>query len=79
MSYDTMKYSTARKIVANCDKLSTNSMPRRVNSPWGTISICKPRLTNEGYVRQYSVRGSSVLHNGGGYTIGGLRKRLLGI
>ena len=80
MSYKTLGYSTARRILANCDKLSLRSRSRKVNSPFGTICICKPRVLKDGTVlRQFSVSGSKVLHNGGGYTIGGLRKRLLGL
>ena len=80
MSYKTLGYSTARRILANCDKMSFRSQSRRVNSPFGTICICKPRVLKCGkVVRQFSVSGSTILHNGGGYTIGGLRKRLLGL
>ena len=77
MNYVDGGYSEARRVIANVDKLSVGSDPRRVHSKWGTISICTPRYCRRGFVRQFAVSGSKVLHNGGGYTIGGLRKRLM--
>lgn len=79
-SYDMLGYSLARRILANCDKLSMCSQSRKVLSPFGTIYIRKPRILKDGtLMRQFSVRGSSVMHNGGGYSIKGLRKRLMAI
>lgn len=79
-TYDNLGYSLPRRILANCDKLSMCSQSRKVNSPFGTISICNPRVLKDGTIaRRFSVRGSSVMHNGGGYSIRGLRKRLLAI
>lgn len=79
-TYDNLGYSIPRRILANCDKLSMCSQSRKVNSPYGTISICNPCVLKDGTIaRRFSVRGSSVMHNGGGYSIRGLRKRLLAI
>lgn len=79
-SYTKLGYSLPRRILANCDKLSLRSQSRKVNSPFGTIYICNPCVLKDGTVaRRFSVRGSSVMHNGGGYSIGGLRKRLMAI
>ena len=79
-TYEKLGYSLPRRILANCDKLSLRSQSRKVNSPFGTIYICNPRVLKDGTIaRRFSVRGSSVMHNGGGYSIRGLRKRLMAI
>ena len=78
-TYKELNYHMGERTVANCDKLSLNSKSRRVHSPYGTICICKSRTLKNGTIlRQFSVSGSKVLHNGGRYTIGGLRRKILG-
>jgi hypothetical protein len=81
MNYEGLKYNYARKTIANCDKLSRNSEPRVVRSLLGVFKITKPRLYigPNGKIkklRQYSVSKSQYIHNGGGYTIRGLRHRI---
>jgi hypothetical protein len=78
-TYEKLGYSLPRRILANCDKLSMFSQSRKVNSPFGTFRVFHRILKSGKIVRRFSVRGSSVLHNCGGYSINGLRKRLLAI
>ena len=78
-TYKELNYHMGERTIANCNKLSLNSKSRRVHSPYGTIAICKPRILKNGTtIRQFSVSGSKVLRNGGGYTIGTLRRQILG-
>lgn len=75
MSYKTLGYSLARKILANCDKCSRFGDSNVVRSPWGIFKMYKSNARG----RFYSVSGSTVLHNGGSYKIGSLRTRLLAL
>lgn len=75
MSYETMGYSLARQIIANCDKCSKRGESNVVRSPWGKIRMYKSNKRG----RFYSITGSSVFHNGGSYKIGSLRARLMAL
>lgn len=78
MSYKTLKYSLARKILANCDKCSANCQSKVVRSPWGKIKMYDVVTRKNGRrTRLYSVSESDVIHNGGCYTISSLRERIL--
>jgi len=72
MSYKTMGYNLVRRILANLDKCSKRGESNVVRSPWGIFKMY--RSSKRG--RFYSVSGSSVLHNGGGYRIGTFRRLL---
>jgi hypothetical protein len=72
MSYKTMGYNLVRRILANLDKCSKYGESNVVRSPWGIFKMY--RSSKRG--RFYSVSGSSVLHNGGGYRIGTFRRLL---
>lgn len=80
MSYKTLKYNKARRILANCDKCSANGDSNVVNSPWGKIKMYDVVTRKNGRrTRLYSISGSNVFHNGGCYTIGSLRNKLMSI
>ena len=72
MTYKTMGYNLVRRIIANLDKCSKFGESNVVRSPWGIFKMY--RSSKRG--RFYSVSGSSVLHNGGGYRIGTFRRLL---
>lgn len=72
MSYKTLCYNIVQRILGNLDKCSKNGESNVVRSPWGIFTMY--RSSRRG--RFYSVRGSSVLHNGGGYRIGTFRRLL---
>ena len=75
MSYKSLCYTLARKIVANLDKCSRNGESNVVRSPWGIFRMYKSNSRG----RFYSVSGSSVIHNGGSYKIGSLRTRIFAL
>lgn len=80
MSYKTMKYTQARRIIANCDKCSSNGDSKVVRSPWGKIKMYDVVTRKNGRrTRLYSISGSDVLHNGGCYTIRSLRDRIMSL
>ena len=72
MSYKTMGYNLVQRIIANLDKMSKNNESKTCYSPWGIFKMY--RSSKRG--RFYSVSGSTVLHNGGGYKIGSFRRLL---
>ena len=71
MSYITLNYSLARKILANLDKCSLCGESNKVNSPWGVFRMY--RSSERG--RFYSVSGSSVFHNGGSWKMSTFRNK----
>jgi hypothetical protein len=75
MSYISLGYTLARKILANLDKASANGNGNVVYSPWGVFRMYKSNKRG----RFYSISKSTVFHNGGSYKIGSLRIRLLGL
>jgi hypothetical protein len=72
-SYKSLGYNSIQKVVANLDKCSKNSHSKIVNSPWGIFRMYESGEKG----RFYSVSGSNILHNGGGYRIGSIRSRLM--
>ena len=72
MSYKTLCYNLVQRIIGNLDKCSRNGDSNVVRSPWGIFKMY--RSSRRG--RFYSVSGSTVLHNGGGYRIGTFRRLL---
>jgi hypothetical protein len=75
-SYKKMRYTEARKALANIDKMSFSKRgSRRTHTKFGTFTL----YSNKGGRRVYSVSGSAFFHNGGSYTFRSLKSRLLGI
>lgn len=75
-NYDILKYTPARKILANCDKCSANGESNVVRSVLGVIRMYH---TSAKRGRFYSVSGSSILHNGGSYKMSTFRAKLRGL
>lgn len=75
MSYKTMGYSLARKVIANCDKMSANGDSKVCHSPWGTFKMYKSNRRG----RFYSLSGSTVFTNRGSLKIGTIRKMLMSV
>jgi hypothetical protein len=71
-TYKQSGYNIIQRVLSNLDKCSKNSQSKVVRSPWGTFRMYK---SNE-HGRFYSVSGSNIMHNGGGYKIGSIRSRL---
>lgn len=77
MKYAELGLSNVQIAIANIDKLSFHRRGcRRTHTPFGTVTLYSHSRKNR---RIFSVKGSSVLHNGGGWTKTGLRKRLLNL
>jgi len=74
MSYITLGYTLARKILANIDKASPNGHGTVINSPWGTFKL----YASTRHGRFFSISKSTVFHNGGSYKFATLRRLLLG-
>lgn len=77
MKYSELGLSKNRISLANIDKLSFHKRGcRRTHTPFGTVTLYSHSKKNK---RLFSVKDSKVLHNGGGWTKSGLRKKILGL
>ena len=76
MSYRSLGFDDVRKAIGNVDKMSANNKSHTANTPFGVIRYIGTRWAWGKVSRQYSVSGSSVLHNGGGWTIRGIKMRI---
>ena len=75
-SYKRLKYTEARKALANVDKLSFHKRgSRRAYTPYGIFTL----YSNKNRKRMFSVKNSEYFHNGGNYTFGSLKIRLLSV
>lgn len=57
-------------------KMSFSTKTHNVKTDFGIIRLCGYRYAYGKLVKMYSVSGSKTMHNGGGYTLRGLKVRM---